>query len=216
MFIELVDVLRCVRPHEDSWLVLSASKMEDRQVIDGELGCPVCRARYPIREGAVYFDFAVHRAVQLSFSDPARLPDAAFRIAALLGLAEPGGIVVVAGGFVVLASQLAMIAGDTQIVCLNPIVTAPASASISGLHSERTIPLASASCRGIAVESACATDAWLEECVRVLKVGGRLMAPVGATVPAEMKELARDDEAWVAERTTASSGLVSIGTSRRK
>ena len=53
MFIELVDALRCPRPHEESWLVLAASRLEARHVLEGTLGCPVCHAQYPIRDGIV-------------------------------------------------------------------------------------------------------------------------------------------------------------------
>jgi hypothetical protein len=37
MFIELVDALRCPVPHEESWLVASADRMEARHIVDGTL-----------------------------------------------------------------------------------------------------------------------------------------------------------------------------------
>ena len=61
MFIELVDALRCPRTHEESWLVLAASRIEARHIQEGALGCPVCRAEYPIRDGIV--DLRLDRTV---------------------------------------------------------------------------------------------------------------------------------------------------------
>ncbi|MGH7648269.1 MAG: hypothetical protein ACREND_09140, partial [Gemmatimonadaceae bacterium] len=55
MFIEIVDAFRCTRPHELTWLVASADRLEDRDIITGELGCPVCGARYPIVAGVADF-----------------------------------------------------------------------------------------------------------------------------------------------------------------
>src|SRR3954462_15554710 len=55
MFVEIVDALRCPRAHEESWLVLAAQRTEDRHVLEGTLGCPVCHATYPIHGGIAEF-----------------------------------------------------------------------------------------------------------------------------------------------------------------
>jgi len=55
MFIELVDSLRCLTPHEETWLVASVAEMSGRHIIDGRLGCPICRRSYPVREGVGIF-----------------------------------------------------------------------------------------------------------------------------------------------------------------
>src|SRR6185312_15233461 len=55
MFIPLVDVLRCVKPHDDTWLVASIERADERDIVTGMLGCPICFAEYPIREGVVFF-----------------------------------------------------------------------------------------------------------------------------------------------------------------
>ena len=38
MFIEIVEAFRCPRPHELMWLVASADRLEDRDILAGELG----------------------------------------------------------------------------------------------------------------------------------------------------------------------------------
>ena len=48
MHSEMVDTLRCLSVHEESWLVAAADETEGRHIMRGLLGCPVCHARYPI------------------------------------------------------------------------------------------------------------------------------------------------------------------------
>ena len=55
MFLELVDSLRCVRAHEDSWLVARADELVARHIVRGALGCPICEARYAVRNGIADF-----------------------------------------------------------------------------------------------------------------------------------------------------------------
>ena len=55
MFIELIDQLRCINPHEDTWLVASFKTVSNRFVLEGSLGCPACSAQYPIRDGIADF-----------------------------------------------------------------------------------------------------------------------------------------------------------------
>ncbi|HKG91357.1 MAG TPA: hypothetical protein VKA84_05685, partial [Gemmatimonadaceae bacterium] len=93
MFIELVDHLRCVRPHEEIWLVAAARRMDGRHIIEGTLGCPVCRAEYPIREGAADFRSRDGGAADAG-AQAAAVPDETevMRAGALLGLVEGGGV----------------------------------------------------------------------------------------------------------------------------
>jgi uncharacterized protein YbaR (Trm112 family) len=56
VFVELIDALRCPRPHADTWLVAAAAETRDRCVVRGALGCPTCRAEYPITGGVAAFD----------------------------------------------------------------------------------------------------------------------------------------------------------------
>ena len=55
MFIELIDALRCVQPHEPTWLVASIERAEGRYIERGVLGCPICRAEYPVIDGVADF-----------------------------------------------------------------------------------------------------------------------------------------------------------------
>ncbi|MGH7662962.1 MAG: hypothetical protein ACRENI_01495 [Gemmatimonadaceae bacterium] len=250
MFIELIDVLRCVHPHEDSWLVGSFRRMQGRDVVEGSLGCPICAARYPISGGAVYFDSEVAAATAPSAdadSAPAAeltagdAPNAApreedvLRIAALLALADPGGIVVLGGAWGTLSQPLAALA-DVLVLLLNPTAAILEAPPTSAVISPRVVPLAAGSCRGVVLGGGPA-DAFgsgageqrveqslVESAVTVLRrpnhhgaegSGGRLIAPPCATVPAGVVELARDERCWVGERVAVHDPVVSLGRARR-
>src|SRR5215208_3855169 len=112
MFIELVDHLRCVRPHEDTWLVAAARRMEGRHIDEGTLGCPICRAEYPIRGGVADFrGEGAGAAAAPTESGDAPLPDESevMRAGALLGLSESGGVVLLAGTWGAIAGAIAEI-----------------------------------------------------------------------------------------------------------
>src|ERR1700738_4322089 len=96
MFIELVDALRCPTPHEESWRVASAARMEARHIVEGTLGCPVCRAAFPIHDGVVDF-----RRGSAGALPPATAPDPeqAMRLAALLDLSDSSGFAVLLGAW---------------------------------------------------------------------------------------------------------------------
>ena len=110
MFVELADRLRCVRPHEDTWLVLAARRTVGRHVVDGVLGCPSCRAEYPVRDGVADFradaareaDDPAPRSAPLAAADP----DELLRLAALLAVVDVRAPVVLAGAWQSLAGAL--------------------------------------------------------------------------------------------------------------
>ncbi|HET7459195.1 MAG TPA: hypothetical protein VFJ74_16210, partial [Gemmatimonadaceae bacterium] len=124
MFIELVESLRCIAPHEDSWLVAATRRMSGRSIVDGTLGCPVCRRSYAIAGGVAYFGVAADDqsagANDASDSPPAPAEGEAVRLAALLGLTSSGGIVVLAGAWALHADALAAIAPGVRLLLLDP------------------------------------------------------------------------------------------------
>ena len=59
MFIELIDLLRCTKPHDETWLVAAFNTVSNRFVQEGKLGCPTCSAEYWIRDGVGDFSGGV-------------------------------------------------------------------------------------------------------------------------------------------------------------
>ncbi|MDQ3996186.1 MAG: hypothetical protein M3303_04125 [Gemmatimonadota bacterium] len=210
MFIDLVDDLRCPRPHEETWLVASSDRTEGRDIVQGTLGCPICRAEYPIRGGVVWFaDAPDARPAPPVDSDSAADPELAMRLAAFLDLSDAQGFALLAGSWASLAPLLRGVA-PTHLVVLNPAAPLSAGGGISVLHVANYIPLAAATCRGVALDDAHAGPAYLRDAVHVLRPRGRLVAPASTPTPSGATELARDEHLWVAERDAAPPKLVPL------
>lgn len=223
MFIELVSSLRCLTPHEDNWLVVATGFMADRSIVEGRLGCPVCRREYPIAGGVAYFGVAPaepvgvpNEAAPAAAAAPADDEDGATRLAALLDLAAPGGVVVLAGAWGRAAPALAALA---TVHCL--VVDPPGDGrtlvgeGVSVLRSAGAMPLARGSVRGVALDADAARERTLAGAARALASRGRLVAPAAATLPPDLAELARDQALVVAERRPVASAPVGIGVVRR-
>jgi uncharacterized protein YbaR (Trm112 family) len=213
MFIELVDVLRCPKAHEETWLVLAARRVEDRDVMDGTLGCPVCEAEYPIVDGIAHFDEGSPHLTMAGLPDE----EEALRLAALLDLGDPRGYAVLVGAAAVHGPLIATMT-DVQLLLVNPPADVGMGHGLSGLTTgDRAVmlPLARGSTRGIGLDST-ATPELARGVVDLLRPAGRLVAPAALPVPEGVTELARDDRGWVAERSAvaASSGIVSLARRR--
>jgi len=215
VFLELVDILRCPRPHEETWLVASSVRMDGRHIVEGELGCHVCHEHYPITNGVAHFG---ERKLIRTAGAPSALTheSAAMRLAALLGLAEPGSVVLLTGSLGSLAHPMAMMIGDTQLLVVNPVDAVGFGDTVSALTTANALPLANGSCRGAAVDATHADSEFLAEVARVLKSGARLVAPATLPLPDGMTELARDEQQWVGEQGGAHRTLVPLSISRPK
>jgi uncharacterized protein YbaR (Trm112 family) len=240
MHIELVDTLRCPVLHEDSWLVASVTRFDGRDVVEGMLGCPLCRRQFAVVGGVVDFT----RTVTGEPLEPpsARIGDSArvdggvtawgsgdhepverearealvLRVRALLALDEPGGIVLL-GGTHAWAAEALEDDGAVMPLVLNP---APQAANElrrvpSALRARDGLPLANGSLRAAWLDASTATPALLAGTARALRRGGRLLAPATASLPDGIQELARDAVEWVADRTTDVASSAPIPLRRR-
>jgi uncharacterized protein YbaR (Trm112 family) len=219
MFIELVDALRCPVPHEESWLVASATRMDARHIVEGMLGCPVCHAEYPLHHGVVDFRRGAlsdpsSAILSESSAQPVPSPDPALaeRLAALLGLSDARGFAVLVGPWGAQASVLSQLV-ETPLVLVDPPPGVEGSPGVSVLLTDGgPLPLAPGAARGVAIGTASA--ARLASAVGVLKVFGRLVASVAVPLPHGVRELARDDTLWVGERERPASPLVALHVRR--
>ncbi|MEJ7810058.1 MAG: hypothetical protein WKG32_06510 [Gemmatimonadaceae bacterium] len=204
MFIELVDSLRCVRPHELTWLVAVAERTEGRDIVRGTLGCPACQAEYLIVRGVV--DFASGASGDGSPGEAAPDPDAAgaaelaLHAAAFLDLVSPGGFVVLAGDWARAAPALAATVDGVHVLGLNPTLALESGEGVSVARATGTIPVRPGACRGIALDDDDGEAGYVEAAVAALRPGGRLIAPASCAVPPGIAMLARDERYWVGER----------------
>jgi len=212
MFIELVDALRCPVPHEESWLVASATRMEARHIVEGMLGCPVCHAEYAVRNGVA--DFRREPALPLPTGPDAFLHgDAAtaMRLAAFLGLSDATGFVVLLDEWGSQASALRELV-ETPIVLVDPPAGREGEPGISVVLSDGIPPLAAGAARATAIGQSSSERA--AAAARITRTGGRLVAPVNVPLPDGVREIARDDTLWVGEKEPGRSPLVALHVRR--
>jgi uncharacterized protein YbaR (Trm112 family) len=208
MFIELLDFLRCPNAHEESWLVLAATRADGRDIMEGVLGCPVCHVEYPIDAGVVAFSPHCSPAIVGAPNE-----EEALRLAATLELTGSHGYAVLAGSWIAQARLLQTMT-DVPLVLVNPPRELEMGRGLSGLTIDPdwvALPIAGSTARAIALDEA-GTPLQLAAAISTLGVGGRILAPLSLERPQEMTELARDDRHWVAQRARAarSSGIVSL------
>ena len=212
MFVELIDALRCPRPHPpgtpETWLVAATHRADGRCIVDGVLGCPICRAEYTVRGGVA--DFGGARDTAGSDAPTANVE--AIHLAAFLNLATPGGIIAVGGAWDAALDGLADLT-DVRALVVEPAHPFTPRDPLGALVGAE-LPVAASALRGVALDAATATPTRLTASVRALRPAGRLVAPARAPVPAGVRELARDAAFWVAERTAehegTTSGLVAL------
>jgi uncharacterized protein YbaR (Trm112 family) len=204
---DLLDALRCPGTHEESWLVAMVLEASGSSLLVAELACPVCGAEFRIVNGIAHFEDSTPVASPALPSEP-YTRDMALRLAALLGVAESQLPVGLVGRYTAASGALASLVSAPQLLINSgPVIPGP---GVSCIVVADRLPLGVESLAAIAVDAAHATVTFLESATRALRLGGRLVAPADAPVPAGMRELARDATEWVAETTTRASGLVEL------
>jgi uncharacterized protein YbaR (Trm112 family) len=190
MFIELIDLFRCPVDHEDSWLVAAFTKMNGRFVVEGKLGCHVCSATYPVVDGVAIFADAEGETATGSAA-----ADDVIRTAALLGLTQPGSLVVLEREAASLAQGIAQMT-ECRIIAINAPIDVEESERVGLIAADARFPIARGSVDGLVLTS---DEAGFAEAGRVLRPGGRVIAPASVTIGGEFREIARDERSVVAE-----------------
>ncbi len=205
MFVELTDLLRCPRDHEDSWLVMAAMRTVDRHVLEGTLGCPVCGAEYPVSEGLADFRIAAGGGDGVSNRDSTHVPvpaadtpaELSVMLAAYAGLAEPGGTVGIGGEMATVAGELERLT-SVRALAINP--GGGGSPGLSAIRCEARLPLAAASLRALILDRTTATSLDMDAAVTKVQAGGRIVVPASVPLPSGVVQLAGDDVWIVSER----------------
>ena len=203
MFIELIDLLRCVNDHDDTWLVASFKTVANRFVLEASLGCPSCSAQYPVHEGVA--DFSAGMALPSCQAERAaashRREELATRAGAYLEATEPGATVVLGGVWAYAAQELSELA-EVRVLALNAPSEVKESATVALIRVGSEIPVAPGSVLGVAL------DAWfpariVASAMRAVRPGGRIVGPAAIPAPAELQVFAHDDAYWVAQKAPA-------------
>jgi hypothetical protein len=206
MFLPLIDRLRCLNAHEDTWLVASIDRVDERDVLDGTLGCPVCSAEYRIEDGVVWFGEAPAAADQASSSAEA------LRLAAALDLTDARMTAILHGSWGAHASVLRGLS-PAQMLLVNPPRGVTSGDGISIVRAP-VAPVAAGWADAAALDRG-AGDSMTDSIRTGLRAGARLLAPAAATLPAGFTELARDADVWVAQLDADAAAGAPIAISRR-
>ena len=211
MHILLTDLLSCPRCGPEFGLILRGDRIEDRRVHAGVLGCPNCREGYPIEEG-----FADLRSPPRPPLPPVVEPprpeegeDEVLRIAALLGVKEGPGHLVLVGPSARAAPALARMLERIEVVAMAPDLRVwGEEAGVSRMVAGPGLPFFSRRIRGVLLDGEAGAP-YLDEALRVVGPGSRLavLRPNEAAAD-RIREaglelvLDQEPEAIVAERTS--------------
>ncbi|NIN51158.1 MAG: hypothetical protein GTN62_13785 [Gemmatimonadales bacterium] len=202
MFIELAEFLRCPHCNDDKQpCVLVPEEMVGRRVAQGSIGCPVCKNVYPIRDGVALLDLQVSDP-PLPASGRAEpvAPPGPSVVQALLGLASPGGYVVLVGEAARVARGLARLLDGVHFVGINAPPDVEPSPVLSLLRGWEAIPLTSSMARGVVLDHEHGRAPWLSEAARLVLRGLRVVVfGEGATVPG-VEQLASGGGLWVGQK----------------
>jgi uncharacterized protein YbaR (Trm112 family) len=221
VYILLTDILACPRCGPEHGLVLLADRIDERRVTEGRLGCPNCREQYPIHHGVLDVRTAGDASPSPSPSpgEAGGDEEAAVRLAALMGLADARGTVLVAGPGAALASAIAGLVPEVEVVAFT---SAPPGgeerAGVSRMVGGGRFPFRDAALRGVALAGG--EDEWmLREGFRVLQPGARLV--VENAVPGTAERIAAlgaqvmlDQEGTVVARAVGEPVQLRINTLR--
>lgn len=200
MRLELAERLQCPGAHPPTPLVVVASQVVDRDLRRGTAGCMRCGCEARFDDGDLWFGARAdpNPAAPIESSSPeSPAPEALDRLQALLGLAEPGGAVLLGGRYAASAAGLQSRL-DVMVVVFDPTDARFTSATrIVGCTDG--MPFTDETFRAAALDA----SSHLAIAVRTVRSGGRILAPIDCGRPSGVIPLASDASEWVGERGAA-------------
>jgi hypothetical protein len=192
MRLELAERLQCPGDHRPTPLVVVAAEVVDRDLRRGTAGCMTCRYEARVRDGDLWCTAANDPRAASPSAAPS--PEDLDRLQALLGLAESGGAVLLGGRYAAYAAGL-QARLDLMVVVMDPEdATLTSAPRVIGLAD--VVPFTEGTFRAAALDD----PRLLPAAVRVVRAGGRLVAPLTCPRPSSIALLASDAIEWVGER----------------
>lgn len=175
MQIVLTDVLTCPRCGPAFGLIVLADRLVNRRVLEGRLGCANCRESYEIRSGVAHLALPSLDPAPVDVPQPPD-PEEAVRLAALLGLSDTRGLVLLVGRPAALAGALVELVPEITVGAVGPHVAGLEDHSeVSRVFASAVLPFRDRSAAGIALGGDTAVSL-LDEAIRTLRPGSRLVA----------------------------------------
>lgn len=200
MHLLLTDRLTCARCGPGFGLILLAKQLVERRVLEGSLGCPNCRERYPVEAG--FADLRSPPRRPLEPLDTPSAPDArdTDAVAALIGPLEGPGNVALVGESWRHAEGLAERFPELEVVAVDAAARGAAETErVSRLVADEDLPFQPWTFRALVAAGAAVTP---EEAFRVVARGGRVVlerAPADARTRLEAlrARVLLDEAGWV-------------------
>ncbi len=204
MFFELTELLTCPRCGPDHGLILLVDAIEDRRVNSGRLGCANCRTDYPVCDGVADLRLAERAADEQPLG---QIEDEglAVKIAALSGLNEGPGYLLVSDRLAHTAPALADILPDIEVIAITRSAGPAEGDGVSPIAVDSGFPLLAYRLRAAAIAPG-EDSAMVREAAMLVRAGGRLIlfdagdAAIAAAEDAGLALIARQDRTAVAER----------------
>lgn len=192
MHLLLTDRLTCPRCGPSFGLILLAERMDDRRVVEGALGCPNCRDRFPVRAGFGDLRAPPRGALGPGLAGPPGPIDGSEteRLTALLGVPEGPGTLALVGEPARHAWGVADRVPGVEVVAVDADLAAwPPSPRVSRMVAWPGMPFFNGSLRGAVVDGALGRP-WIGEAARVVARLGRLVVVRSGDGAADVLEAA--------------------------
>ncbi len=170
MHLLLTDRLTCPRCGPRFGLILLADRMNDRRVVDGLLGCPNCRDRFPVRDGFGDLRAPPRGPLDSGRAGPPGQVDEreTDRLTALLGVPEGPGTLALVGAPARHGPGLAERVPGVEVVALDADLSSwPEAPRVSRMTARPGIPFFDATLRGVVVDGVLGVS-WLKEAARTI------------------------------------------------
>ena len=180
MHILLTDRLICPRCGPGFGLILIADLLENRRVIEGSLGCPNCRDRFPVQGGFGDLRPPPRNTGAAAPDIGAPASPSAIEVAALLGLTDGPGHVALIGDIAGHATALAGLVPGVEFIGIAPGLRGwEEEEGVSRLNAGIPLPFGNRSLRGVGLfaegELSVAVDPSMAgELARVVARDGRI------------------------------------------
>jgi uncharacterized protein YbaR (Trm112 family) len=178
----LTDVLTCPRCGPRFGLIVLADRLDDRRVVEGRLGCANCREEFSVRDGVADLRFPRGAPAPVAGAAP-RDAESALRLAALLGVRDRPGMVLLLGVDADTAEEVARLLPGAQVIVAGEDGGTGARA-LSRVRLAGSLPFRDASLRGAVVGGEPAPEL-LDELSRALAPGAHLVVDPAASGTAQ-------------------------------
>ncbi len=183
MHLPLTDRLACPRCGPGFGLILLADRIQNRRVLDGYLGCPNCREKYPVVDG--FADLRPPPRPPLGQGGPPRElpgpdPEQTTRIAALLGVAAGPGTLLLAGWAAEHGAALGSLVQGVEIVAMGAHLRSwPEQEGVSRMIAGPGLPFFTGTLRAAALGGPDASGLVAEAARAVARLGRVVLMPGG-------------------------------------